>query len=146
VVDVLIVDDQRPFRTVPRTVVGLVAGWRVAAEPGTTVVVLSSYAVDDLPADATDCGAAAYFHEEGPDACAAAGPRVPGRRTCGISTAAGRSPRDLGRVAAPTAEHHRPFTRRPSAARRTSGPPGLGRQARTRRRTGGSVTHSRGRP
>jgi two-component system invasion response regulator UvrY len=105
VVDVLIVDDQRPFRTVPRTVVGLVAGWRVAAEaetgeravaeagrvqpsvvlmdidlpgisgieatrrilaaePGTTVVLLSTYAVDDLRADATDCGAAAYIHKE----------------------------------------------------------------------------------
>jgi DNA-binding NarL/FixJ family response regulator len=105
VVDVLIVDDQRPFRTVARSVVGMVAGWRVAAEaetgeqavaeagrvqpsvvlmdidlpgisgieatrrilaagPGTTVVLLSAYAVDDLPADATDCGAAAYIHKE----------------------------------------------------------------------------------
>lgn len=104
-VDVLIVDDQRPFRTVARSVVGMVAGWRVAAEaetgeqavaeagrvqpsvvlmdidlpgisgieatrrilaagPGTTVVLLSAYAVDDLPADATDCGAAAYIHKE----------------------------------------------------------------------------------
>ncbi|MCW0214537.1 MAG: response regulator, partial [Pseudonocardia sp.] len=34
-VDVLIVDDQRPFRTVARTVVGMVAGWRVAAEAET---------------------------------------------------------------------------------------------------------------
>lgn len=34
-VDVLIVDDQRPFRTVARTVVGMVGGWRVAAEAET---------------------------------------------------------------------------------------------------------------
>ena len=34
-VDVLIVDDQRPFRSVARTVVGLVGGWRVAAEAET---------------------------------------------------------------------------------------------------------------
>ncbi|GEL24045.1 hypothetical protein PSU4_29990 [Pseudonocardia sulfidoxydans NBRC 16205] len=103
--DVLIVDDQRPFRRVARTVVGLVGGWRVAAEagsgedalaeaerhnpavvlmdinlpgingieatrrllakaPGTTVVLLSTYAVDDLPSDAADCGAAAYIRKE----------------------------------------------------------------------------------
>ena len=88
--DVLIVDDQRPFRSVARTVVNLVGGWRVAAEaetgedavaaaervrpgvvlmdinlpgisgieatrriiashPGTTVVLLSTYAAADLP-------------------------------------------------------------------------------------------------
>jgi DNA-binding NarL/FixJ family response regulator len=35
VVDVLIVDDQRPFRTVARTVVGLVGGWCVTAEAET---------------------------------------------------------------------------------------------------------------
>jgi len=105
VVDVLIVDDQRPFRMVARTVVGLVGGWRVAAEagsgedaldqaervrpgvvlmdinlpgingieatrrllaraPDTTVVLLSTYTVDDLPADAADCGAAAYIRKE----------------------------------------------------------------------------------
>jgi two-component system invasion response regulator UvrY len=34
-VDVLIVDDQRPFRSIARTVVNLVAGWRVAAEAET---------------------------------------------------------------------------------------------------------------
>jgi two-component system invasion response regulator UvrY len=34
-VDVLIVDDQRPFRSVARTVVNLVGGWRVAAEAET---------------------------------------------------------------------------------------------------------------
>ena len=33
--DVLIVDDQRPFRSVARTVVNLVGGWRVAAEAET---------------------------------------------------------------------------------------------------------------
>ncbi len=104
-VDVLIVDDQPPFRTVARTVVGLIAGWTVTAEaetgedavtlaaathpevvlmdihlpgingieatrrllallPGTTVVLLSSYAVEDLPADAADCGAVAYLPKE----------------------------------------------------------------------------------
>lgn len=101
----LIVDDQPPFRTVARTVVGLIAGWTVTAEaetgedavkvavrthpevvlmdihlpgingieatrrllaaaPGTTVVLLSSYAADDLPADAADCGAVAYLPKE----------------------------------------------------------------------------------
>lgn len=34
-VDVLIVDDQPPFRTVARTVVGLIAGWTVTAEAET---------------------------------------------------------------------------------------------------------------
>lgn len=104
-VDVLIVDDQPPFRMVARTVVGLIAGWTVTAEaetgedalalaaathpevvlmdinlpgingieatrrllalaPGTTVVLLSSYAVEDLPADAAHCGAAAYLPKE----------------------------------------------------------------------------------
>lgn len=104
-VDVLIVDDQRPFRSVARTVVGMVGGWRVTAEaetgeealdaaartrpevvlmdinlpgingieatrrllardPATTVVLLSTYAAEDLPADAADCGAAAYLHKE----------------------------------------------------------------------------------
>lgn len=38
---------------------GIEATRRVlAAVPGTTVVLLSTYAVDDLPADATECGAA----------------------------------------------------------------------------------------
>jgi two-component system, NarL family, invasion response regulator UvrY len=105
VVDVLIVDDQRPFRSVARTVVGLVGGWRVTAEaetgedaldaaarvrpgvvlmdinlpgingieatrrilerdPATTVVLMSTYSVEDLPADAASCGAAAYLHKE----------------------------------------------------------------------------------
>jgi two-component system, NarL family, invasion response regulator UvrY len=35
VVDVLIVDDQPPFRSVARAVVGLVDGWRVTAEAET---------------------------------------------------------------------------------------------------------------
>jgi two-component system invasion response regulator UvrY len=34
-VDVLIVDDQRPFRSIARPVVNLVVGWRVAAEAET---------------------------------------------------------------------------------------------------------------
>ncbi|WP_345378870.1 response regulator transcription factor [Pseudonocardia yuanmonensis] len=105
VVDVLIVDDQRPFRTVARTVVGMVGGWRVAAEaetgeqalveaervhpavvlmdinlpgisgieatrrilasdPDAVVVLLSTYALDDLPGDAAQCGAVAYINKE----------------------------------------------------------------------------------
>lgn len=104
-VDVLIVDDQPPFRTVARAVVGLVGGWCVTAEaatgedavaeaartrpevvlmditlpgingieatrrllalhPATTVVLMSTYAAADLPADAAGCGAAAYLHKE----------------------------------------------------------------------------------
>jgi DNA-binding NarL/FixJ family response regulator len=35
-----------------------------AARPGTLVVLLSTYAADDLPADATECGAAGYVHKE----------------------------------------------------------------------------------
>ncbi|WP_240157242.1 response regulator [Pseudonocardia broussonetiae] len=105
VVDVLIVDDQPPFRSVARAVVGLVGGWTVTAEaetgeeavrlaadtrpgvvlmditlpgisgieatrrllaaaPSTTVVLMSTYAAADLPADAADCGAVAYLHKE----------------------------------------------------------------------------------
>lgn len=104
-VNVLIVDDQPPFRTVARRVVGMIAGWTVTAEaetgeaaleaaalahpqvvlmdinlpgidgieatrrllataPATTVVLMSSYATEDLPADAADCGAVAYLHKE----------------------------------------------------------------------------------
>ena len=108
-VDVLIVDDQRPFRSVARTVVDLVGGWRVAAEaetgedavaaaervrpgvvlmdinlpgisgieatrriiasyPETTVVLLSTYAAADLPAEATTCGADDVPQQGGPHA------------------------------------------------------------------------------
>jgi two-component system, NarL family, invasion response regulator UvrY len=104
-VDVLIVDDQPPFREVARTMVSLLSGWRVVAEvetgedavasveqappgivlmdinlpgisgieatrritaawPGVRVVLLSTYAADDLPADALSCGAAAYIRKE----------------------------------------------------------------------------------
>jgi two-component system invasion response regulator UvrY len=104
-VDVLIVDDQPPFRSVARAVVGLVGGWRVTAEaasgedalaaaarlrpavvlmdinlpgmsgieatrllldaaPATTVVLMSTYSADDLPAGAADCGAATYLRKE----------------------------------------------------------------------------------
>ena len=104
-VDVLIVDDQAPFRDVARTLVTLLSGWRVVAEvesgedavatagrvrpgvvlmdinlpgisgieatrqittswPDVRVVLLSTYAVDDLPADALACGAVAYLHKE----------------------------------------------------------------------------------
>jgi CheY-like chemotaxis protein len=62
----------------------------LATEPGTTVVLLSTYAVDDLPADATECGVAAYLHKEDltparlraltpPDDAPAAWARRPGR-------------------------------------------------------------------
>jgi DNA-binding NarL/FixJ family response regulator len=105
VIDVLIVDDQAPFRDVARTLVTLLSGWRVVAEvesgedavaatgrmrpgvvlmdinlpgmsgieatrqittswPQTRVVLLSTYAADDLPADALSCGAVAYVHKE----------------------------------------------------------------------------------
>jgi len=104
-VDVLIVDDQPPFRAVARTLVSLLGGWRVVAEvesgedavsavgevnpavvlmdinlpgisgieatrqitsvrPHVRVVLLSTYAADDLPADALNCGAAAYVRKE----------------------------------------------------------------------------------
>lgn len=104
-VDVLIVDDQAPFRSVARSVVGLLAGWRVVGEaatgedaveqavsvrprvvlmdinlpgisgieatrrildgdPAAVVLLLSTYAADDLPEDARLCGAVAYLHKE----------------------------------------------------------------------------------
>lgn len=104
-VDVLIVDDQSLFRSVARTVVRLVGGWRVVGEagsgedavataaavrpgvvlmdinlpgisgieatrkildrtPDTTVILLSTYATDDLPADAATCGAAGYIRKD----------------------------------------------------------------------------------
>jgi DNA-binding NarL/FixJ family response regulator len=34
------------------------------AQPSSVVILLSTYAADDLPADAKDCGAAAYVHKE----------------------------------------------------------------------------------
>ena len=36
----------------------------VAANPGTFVILLSTYNADDLPADARDSGAIAYVHKE----------------------------------------------------------------------------------
>jgi two-component system, NarL family, invasion response regulator UvrY len=100
-VEVLVVDDQAPFRRVARMVVGVVPGWRVAgeaesgeegvsmagrmkpavvlmdinlpgisgieatrqimaADPAVTVLLMSSYAAEDLPSDADGCGAAGY--------------------------------------------------------------------------------------
>jgi two-component system, NarL family, invasion response regulator UvrY len=40
-----------------------------AAHPGASVVLLSTYDAEDLPADARTCGAVAYVHKEefGPD-------------------------------------------------------------------------------
>jgi two-component system, NarL family, invasion response regulator UvrY len=35
-----------------------------AAHPDLTVQLMSTYDVDDLPAAAAECGAAAYFHKE----------------------------------------------------------------------------------
>jgi len=35
-----------------------------AARPDAVVILLSTYGADDLPADAKDCGAAAYVHKE----------------------------------------------------------------------------------
>jgi DNA-binding NarL/FixJ family response regulator len=35
-----------------------------AAHPDLTVVLMSTYEVEDLPAGAADCGAAAYLHKE----------------------------------------------------------------------------------
>lgn len=104
-VDVLIVDDQAPFRSVARTLVGLLTGWRVVGEavsgedaleqaaatcpalvlmdinlpgiggieatrrllaalPGTRVLLMSTYAADDLPPGADTCGAAAYVRKD----------------------------------------------------------------------------------
>lgn len=104
-VEVLIVDDQPPFRDVARTLVSLLPRWQVVAEaesgedavaavarhapdvvlmdinlpgisgieatrrivaatPDVRIVLLSTYAVDDLPADALSCGAVAYIHKE----------------------------------------------------------------------------------
>jgi DNA-binding NarL/FixJ family response regulator len=104
-VDVLIVDDQAPFRQVARTLVRLIPGWRVVGEaatgedameqvaaacpavvlmdinlpgmsgieatrrivsqaPQTSVVLVSSYAADDLPPDARDCGAVGYVRKD----------------------------------------------------------------------------------
>jgi two-component system, NarL family, invasion response regulator UvrY len=36
----------------------------LAARPEVVVVLLSTYTVDDLPSDATTCGAAGYVHKE----------------------------------------------------------------------------------
>jgi DNA-binding NarL/FixJ family response regulator len=44
---------------------GIEATRRIVAEnPEATVVLLSTYRADDLPADAGDCGAARYVHKE----------------------------------------------------------------------------------
>ncbi|WP_425826348.1 response regulator [Streptomyces fractus] len=99
------VDDQAPFRTVARTLVGLISGWRVVGEaasgeegvelalrerpdlvlmdvhlPGingieaarritardeaAVVVLVSTYADEDLPSGASSCGAAGYVRKD----------------------------------------------------------------------------------
>lgn len=104
-VGVLIVDDQPPFRSVARTLVSMIAGWRVvgeaatgeeavaeaererpdvilmdinlpgisgieatrrivSADPSVKVALVSTYAAEDLPADALECGARSYFRKE----------------------------------------------------------------------------------
>jgi two-component system invasion response regulator UvrY len=104
-VDVLIVDDQAPFRSAARTLVRILAGWRVVGEavtgeeavrlaaetrpavvlmdinlpgidgyeatrriladrPETAVVLLSTYAADDLPERPDACGAAGYLRKD----------------------------------------------------------------------------------
>lgn len=104
-VEVLIVDDQAPFRMVARTLVRRLDGWQVvgeaasgeeaveaaaatrpglilmdinlpgisgieatrrilAAAPDTQVILLSTYADDDLPPDARTCGARAYVRKD----------------------------------------------------------------------------------
>ncbi len=104
-IGVLIVDDQPPFRSVARTLVSMISGWRVvgeaatgeeavtaaalqrpdvilmdinlpgisgieatrqivSAQPAVKVALVSTYAADDLPADALDCGARSYFRKE----------------------------------------------------------------------------------
>lgn len=103
--DVLIVDDQAPFRDAARTLIDLLADWHVVGEvdtgeaavaavetrppelvlmdinlpgidgmeatkqivsarPDVRVVLLSTYAQEDLPADALSCGAIAYIRKE----------------------------------------------------------------------------------
>ncbi|MEV1179288.1 response regulator transcription factor [Nonomuraea sp. NPDC049784] len=104
-VDVLIVDDQALFRSVARTLVRLLPGWRVVGEaatgeeaydqaalerptmilmdinlpgisgieatrrilaraPDIKIVLLSTYAADDLPPDARTCGALTYLRKD----------------------------------------------------------------------------------
>lgn len=104
-VRVLIVDDQAPFRSAARAVVGLTPGFQVVGEaesgeralelvetlhpalvimdinmggisgieatrritadyPDVTVLLLSTYAADDLPSDAATSGYAAYVNKE----------------------------------------------------------------------------------
>lgn len=43
---------------------GIEAARLLALEPGTTVVLMSTYAAADLPTDAASCGAVAYLHKE----------------------------------------------------------------------------------
>jgi two-component system, NarL family, invasion response regulator UvrY len=102
---VLVVDDQAPFRSAARALVGLMRGWRVVAEaetgedalrladelrpdvvlmdinlpgrngieltrdllalhPSAAVVLVSTYAADDLPPGADSCGAVGYLRKE----------------------------------------------------------------------------------
>ncbi|WP_214109341.1 response regulator [Acrocarpospora catenulata] len=103
--NVLIVDDQGPFRAAARRLVALVAGWQVVAEavsgeealamvarsapslilmdinlpgisgieatrrilathPHIPIILVSTYAAEDLPPDAHTCGATGYIRKE----------------------------------------------------------------------------------
>jgi DNA-binding NarL/FixJ family response regulator len=104
-VAVLVVDDQALFRTIARSLVGVLPGWKVVGEaasgeegvalaeqirpavvlmdvylpgidgieatrrivnanPAVTVLLMSTYAVEDLPGGVDGCGAAGYVRKD----------------------------------------------------------------------------------
>jgi len=78
VVDVLVVDDQEPYLSVARFVVGSTPGFRVTGEAKTGEDAVAQAAalrpgLVDLPQDARTSGARAYVHKEdlAPDVLAA---------------------------------------------------------------------------
>jgi two-component system invasion response regulator UvrY len=87
--DVLVVDDQSTFRAVARTLIRFTAGLRTlrppvvlmdinlpgisgieatrrlrASDPSIKVILMSTYAAADLPADAMESGAVGYVRKE----------------------------------------------------------------------------------